>query len=219
MSVRAAYERLVRHPCALVFMYPLTDTGYVGPEYAKVIPRSMDFETIKSRLDSEGYTMKKFKADVNLIAKNAIKYFGEDSEFGACAEELVKILAKVACDDLSSWGKRANHLKNRIGKILLERPTMVRGAFVTDIDRAKNIDAQLVSRQEMEAFIKATESLTDKRSQDAMIQIIETMEPNLRPGKPTNLRIDVVEMKVSTLRALINFAKSAFEKAGRPYPE
>ena len=136
-----------------------------------------------------------------------------------CADHLQKLLTKLCCDDLLSWAKRSNHLKNRLGKLLLQKPTLVRGAFVNEIDSSKKIDEQLVSRQEMEAFVKAADALTDKRFQAEMIQIVEKMEPNLRPGKPTNMRIDVVEMKVSTMRALIEYAKAAYARVGKPYPE
>ena len=219
MSARAAYERLLQHPVSRVFAHPMQDSDYVNEDYAKVIPRPMDFDTIEKHLDDPDYTIKKFKADVTAIVRNAIKYFGRDSEFGECAEQLQKLLTKLCCDDLTSWAKRSNHLKNRLGKLLLQKPTLVRGTLVNEIDNSKKIDEQLVSRQEMEAFVKAADALTDKRFQAEMIQIVEKMEPNLRPGKPTNMRIDVVEMKVSTLRALIDYAKAAYAKMGKPYPE
>ena len=212
--VRAVYDQIMKHPISNIFNKPIEQAK---ADMKTAVSKPMDLAIIGRRIKDENYTLKKFERDMNLIVSNTVRHFAKDSLYPQCAQELKKLFVHLALNTRVSWAERANKLRKRIGKQILEKPSLVRGSLVFP-DKTWNLQDPMISRKEIESFIKATQRLTDRKDQNEMISIVETMEPNLK-SRNMNLKIDVVELQPSTLKALVEYAKKACKKQGIPYEE
>lgn len=85
-----------------VFREPVDPIVLGIPQYHDIIPRkdARDLKTIRQKLDNDKFdTVETFEADLDLMAANAIKFNGAESEIGIVAVRIRDLYRKL----LTEW--------------------------------------------------------------------------------------------------------------------
>jgi len=86
---------LMNHRLAFPFNQPVDPVALQIPDYPLIIKHPMDFGTIKTKLESAGYsTVSAFTADVNLVFSNACTYNGPSTDVFQMANVLRDLFRK-----------------------------------------------------------------------------------------------------------------------------
>lgn len=104
-----------------VFREPVDPVALGIPTYFDIIPKqdARDLKTIRQKLDGDKYdSVQAFEADVELMANNAIKFNGMDSDVGQWARQIQQRFN----DLLSSW-KSGPQKKRKDGEESTPQPT------------------------------------------------------------------------------------------------
>lgn len=76
------------------FAWPVTDD--IAPGYSAIISKSMDFSTIRQKIDENSYTtLLEFSDDFKLMCENAIKYNHVDTVYHKAAKRLLHVGARL----------------------------------------------------------------------------------------------------------------------------
>jgi hypothetical protein len=215
-EVRAVFDALCAHPISQVFMKPMSESPYTGPDYLWRIRVPMDLSRIRSCLGRPDYNFTRFKRDINLIRTNTISYFGAESLFGRCATLLSQLYSETVTKQqptTQEWGIRAVKLRRKMDRLLKHHPKSG-GPPRIEIDlRTSN----KLTDDDYLNFAVASEQLKSQTDVKAMIDIIERREPGVL-SQSAELTINLAELKTSTVIALIEQAKRVFAERGIEYP-
>lgn len=98
------------------FQYPVTDQ--LAPGYSSIITHPMDFSTIRKKISQDEYSnLSEFRADIELMCENALKYNRLDTIYYQAAKKLLasatKLLSKEKFIQLRETNEHFTRLTDR----------------------------------------------------------------------------------------------------------
>lgn len=217
MKLLTIVDTLARHPVGQAFGKPFKVGDEVESDYSFRIKRPMDLGTIRLNLLNKSYfSVQQFLDDIELITQNAIKYFGQDTEYGAAGIEIRRLVAKslrlAHLQQLKDWASDVYKFRTKISKLIKAPPI---SGVLTGLDLQQPISPQLSSEEDMKNFCRASEYLTSTMEQTEMQNIIKRHQPELLGN---TLTLDVTKLKPKTMAELKTFMEKALGMRGYAYP-
>jgi hypothetical protein len=215
-------DEILTHPIALAFNLQMSESPYVSSDYSREIRSPMHLGLIERQISNGPYTACQFRDDIQLIYQNAVDYFGEDSAMTSAAEGLADMFEKVChkhiVRDSQNWGERIVDLRTKMATLFFYRPVIGQTIDLNLDFGKKDLCSQIPSESDARLFIRAAQKLANAGHADELIRIVEEREPGM-VSESQHLTIDLARLKISTLQALIKFAKAWFKKKKMKYPK
>jgi hypothetical protein len=120
---------------------------------------------------------------------------------------------------MTTWTQYVAKLKAKVSFNMQFAPANVKSAaspLMAKLALSKN--EPVISLAEMKKFVQASELLTTDEDHEAMIKICGESE-DLPELVSTNITLDLVRLKLSTVRALQDFVRNTLEQRGISYPQ
>lgn len=209
-ELREIWQKLSEHPISNIFQFPiqLYDT-FQG----RSVKKPVDLQRIKKNIDSGKYTKLDFRRDLEQLLTNCTLHFSKSTYMIAAAEELYRIFDKICPLD---WAKKANDAKAKVGHLLLARPYLHAGTWhLPELENGEVPD--VLTRHELTAFMNAKEILSGAKAQAKVLEIIRAREPDLVNDTTNSVTLNLLELKTSTTRALIDYAKQLCAEKGKKF--
>jgi hypothetical protein len=216
-----------------MFKYPVDPLRDEAPNYFSLVPRPMDFSTVREKLENNKYsTVHQWKDDVMLIFSNAASYNGKNSPIGVVAADLQSVfreLVKSLTDDqYSTWLNKLVQLRKDFGDHLGCRTAAVFGhnysimttlkktpPIVESTPEVKRLVLNSMTKRELERLAANLAFLTEPGQLHRIFMIIQKGNPEAIHAD--GMTIDLNLLAPQTLRDLKALAISEREMKGESY--
>ena len=117
-------DRVIQHPCATPFLYPVSEKFR---EYYEYVRCPIDLSTIRTNLLLNKYSkLNEWRQKLLLIASNTAEFYGKGSFSAILANCLVEVFNKeydkVFSHSTKKWKEKFDHLNLKFEKILEKHP-------------------------------------------------------------------------------------------------
>jgi hypothetical protein len=99
------------------------------PDYFKLIQKPMDFQTVRTNLESDSYpSISSWKADMNLVSTNALTFNPPNSLYHLAAQHLQHVFnsltSTLSDNEISDWATAFHTARNRIQSFVQTVPAI-----------------------------------------------------------------------------------------------
>lgn len=222
-------QDISQHPCSKPFIFPLDPISSKCIDYYEKIKKPISITLIINKLlnAEEAYpNIENWRADIQLLYKNAISYFGHDSQMGYLAEAFLKIFEKKYRNfsliyNNSLWLQRYSSLLQKIKMLDLKMPGSIGNTYLSLYACAPPKPSLNTSTPKCDNFVSEFETIekTDEmpfNSQTTLgpcqisnqsIETVDELKPKKnRPGRP----------RKNSLQVTVDKEKSDKPKVRRP---
>ena len=215
-------EKLMKLPCAKVFLDPVDPVKDNIPNYPNVIKHPIHLKLINKRLQHNEYSgISHWDKEMNLIWNNAEKFFQKNSYMAILANELhkhyVKEYQRIKLQRLAKWSRVVFSFKSKLEKLFETIPPVV-GAIAQFPERNGNDKMKPFSEEELNVFIRMTLYLKNPNDSRKMAQIVQYFQPEIKFDALEN-EIDVNDINVKTLYALRDYVTYRLAEMNLEYPK
>ena len=208
-------KEIMEHPISSVFHRQFSEN------------QSSTLSSVLSRLESSSYlSIENWKEDVASIWEAAI----QTPELGCsaglavlneCKRLFSKLCRYVDDSDMASWCSEVEKLTSNQVVLSTSCPTAIRQCIseapeFREIERTVALEP--MSKEELNAFLKASTMITDEVALDEMLQIVNERQSRLA-ARGKEVWIDATKLKYQTITALKDYMKRILESQGQSYPE
>lgn len=201
-------DKVMKRPCAALFLEPVDPERDGAPNYYNVVKRPVDLGTIRKRLENDEYSnIGAWNRDMNLIWGNAEKFNGKDSIPCLLAKEIQRAYEKefkqIKALDLHKWAQEVSNLKDHLDNLLDSPPDPVT-KFATISEKPDPNQLKPFTDEEMDIFIRSSMMLTSKQDGKKMLHIIRLHDPGFT-GPDQNGFVNVGQLSVTILHLLRDY--------------
>jgi hypothetical protein len=215
-------EKLMKLPCARVFLDPVDPEREEIPNYPQVIKHPVDLKLILKRLNNNEYSLiSNWDKDMNFIWNNAEKFYQKNSYMAILANELhrhyEKEYQRIKILRLAKWSRVLFSFKSRMEALFEAIPPVV-GALTQCPERTGQNPLKPFGEEELNVFIRMSLYLQNAGDSKKMTQIIKHFQPEVDiPNEDSE--IDVNDLSVQTLYALRDFVGFRLAEMNIAYPK
>ena len=213
-------ERLMKRPCAAMFLEPVDKDQDGMSSYYVVIRNPMDLGQVQAKLLMQEYSdCEEWKNDVKTIWQNAERFHGKDSYVTSLAHQLFKTFTKMAKSitnepPMKEWASSFKDLSDRLRDLVAHVPPAIAKSTATyiHVPEIKPMPSKSIQR-----LVETVRELTDREDAREMAAIVARYEPDIQ-FMSKNVQLDADILKPITMAALERYVKQRFEKLGKTFP-
>lgn len=214
-------DKLMKLPCAKVFLDPVDPVKDNVPNYLQVIKHPIDLNTINKRLINGEYPgVSQWDKDMNFVWNNAEKYYQKSSYIGILANQLHihydKEYMRIKITRIAKWTRVVFDFKTRLEHLFEKIPPFV-GAIGMFPDRNEKDKLKPFSEEELNVFIRMSLYLENPCDSRKMAQIVQYFQPDCKIESAKS-EIDVNDLNVNTLYALRDYVTYRLAEMNLEYP-
>jgi hypothetical protein len=214
-------EKLMKLPCARVFLHPVDPERDDVPNYFQVVKHPIDLSIILKRLQNSEYPgISHWDKDMSLIWVNAEKFYQKAHYMTILAYELKrhydKEYQRVKVLRLLKWSRVVIGFKARLEALFERIPPLV-GALAQFSELSGHAQLKPFSEEELNIFIRMSLYLQNPADAKKMAQIIQFCQPetSITSG---DMELDVNDLSVQTLYTLREFVTFRLAEMNIAYP-
>ncbi|OHT13122.1 Bromodomain containing protein [Tritrichomonas foetus] len=215
-------DKLMKLPCAKVFLDPVDPVKDNVPTYLQVIKHPIHLRLINKRLLNNEYSgISHWDKDMNLVWNNAEKFYQKTSYIGILANELHKHYDKeyqrIKLQRLAKWSRAVFGFKSQLEKLFDTIPPVV-GALAQFPEKSSTEKLKPFSEEELNIFIRMSLYLRNSHDSKKMAQIVQHFQPDIVFSSLDN-EIDVNDLEITTLYALRDYVTYRLAEMNLVYPK
>ena len=206
LKAKQIVDKLMQHPGVSLFV----DGN--GARSLNLVIQKLEMNSIK--------TLPQFQQEVEGVFNIADHIYPEHAmakQFGQYFKQTFKKeVAKTFLNAPVVWSKRVISLERKLEKLQLRNPLDEKYSQIAFIPTLK-IASQVISDRDCTTFSKAVSATKDQGDLEQLYKMVEEMQPELT-NNGTNLRIPIMKLKPTTIKALIKKLKEIYKEKQVAFP-